>query len=208
MFVDIHTYSKAIETDVVSVLNLTLSDVGVALKSNELGCFSLGVHPWDVHQTSVDVVAELKKHMRNNRLVLIGECGLDKNAKADLEKQIDVFEKHIAVSEYTQKPLLIHCVACYNELLDLKKKWKPSQTWIVHGFRGKPQLAEQLLKQDIRLSFGEKYNPESVKITPIDALFVETDESLLPIKMVYKQLAELKNCDVLELSAGRKLLKV
>jgi TatD DNase family protein len=97
-------------------------------------------------------------------------------------------------------------VGYYNELFDLKKRCNPSVRWIIHGFRGKPQLAEQALKAGFDLSFGEKLNEQSVRITPLENLFVETDESLLPIEQIYEKIASIRHCNIEDLNAGRKLL--
>ena len=86
--------------------------------------------------------------------------------------------------------------------------FNPSQKWIVHGFRGKPQLAGQLLKAGIDLSFGEKFNPESIQITPIERLFIETDESAMPIERIYEQIARIRGCKINDLNAGNVLLRM
>ena len=51
--------------------------------------------------------------------------------------------------------------------------------WIIHGFRGKPQLAEALIRQGFYLSLGERYNPMSAAVIPIDRLLAESDGSRL-----------------------------
>ena len=47
--------------------------------------------------------------------------------------------------------------------------------WIVHGFRGGPALARQLLDAGFDLSFGLRYNKESFDITPTERRYRETD---------------------------------
>ena len=160
-----------------------------------------------MHNFTENDFSDLKKHLTDSRIVLIGECGLDKHSEASLEKQLQVFKLQIELSEKLCKPLIIHCVGCFNELFELKKKLKPAQRWIIHGFRAKPELAAQALKNGCSLSFGEHYNHESLALTPPDKLFVETDESLLPIEIIYKKIAFEKNTDASEMSAGLELLK-
>ena len=206
MFVDIHTHS-ALKSEFPAIRNLTLREAASLLNSSESGLFSLGIHPWDVHTFTENDFSDLKKYLTDSRIVLIGECGLDKHSEATLEKQLQVFKLQIELSEKLRKPLIIHCVGCFNELFELKKKLKPAQRWIIHGFRAKPELASQALKNGFYLSFGEHYNPESLALTPPDKLFVETDESLLPIEMIYKKIALEKNTDASEMNAGLELLK-
>ena len=54
----------------------------------------------------------------------------------------------------------------------------------------------------VKVSFGEKFNPESVRIVPFERLFIETDQSEFSIEEIYHQIAAAKNCKIHELSAG------
>ena len=206
MFVDIHTH-KDIPTKNPTIRNLTFSVAEKIFSSTEKGYFSLGFHPWFADESNPELFIKLEKWASDKRLVAIGECGLDKNSKVLLSKQLQVFEMQIALSEKVQKPLIIHCVGCFNELFELKKRMNPHQTWLIHGFRGKPELAEQALKAGCSLSFGEYFNINSVRITSIDKLFMETDESKLPIEEIYQQIATIKGCRIEELSAGDIFVK-
>lgn len=206
MLVDIHTHIL-VETDYPAIRNLTFTEGERIFRTNEKGLFSLGFHPWHADEFSDLLLNKLVSWTDDRRLVAIGECGLDKNSKVPLELQIRVFELQIVLSEKIRKPMIIHCVGCFNELFELKKKLNPSQLWIIHGFRGKPELANQVLKAGCELSFGEHFNNESVAITPLNHLFVETDESLKSIFEISKQISKLKNCELEELNAGENLIK-
>lgn len=206
MLIDIHTHSIT-PTDIIAIRNVSFSEAENIFSSSEKGLFSVGFHPWFCAEFSEASFTKLEKWTKDKRLVAIGECGLDKNSKISLDKQLLVFERQITLSEKVKKPLIIHCVGYFNELFDLKKKINPTQTWIIHGFRGKPELALQAIKAGCALSFGTHFNTESVRITPIDKLFIETDESTLPINEIYQQIADIKNCKIMDLSAAEFLLK-
>ena len=206
MLVDIHSH-KFPTSDNCVVYNVPMVQAGTVFSSDMKGYFSVGFHPWLINVFSPDQFEKLQTWVNDRRLVAIGECGFDKNSKVPFEKQLEIFQKQIELSEIKNKPVIIHCVGYYNELLSLKKEWKPKQEWIIHGFRGKPQLAEQILKTGCNLSFGEYFNPESVEITPVEKLFLETDESNIPIRNIYERVAEVKKCLVGELDAGEKLLR-
>ena len=180
MFTDIHSHKKPVLGS-SAIYNIPLPDVENFLASDVQAWFSAGIHPCFIDDFSAEWLEKMKTWLDDARFAAIGECGLDKNSTTSLEKQIEVFEKQIMLSENRQKPLIIHCVGRFNELFELKKHWNPKQKWIIHGFRGKPQLAEQALKAGCYLSFGEHFNPESVRITPKEKFFVETDESELTI---------------------------
>ena len=206
MFVDIHTHSftPAINP---AIRNLTFDMAGSMVASNEQGFFSAGIHPWHAGDYSTELFEKLAAWASDSRFVVVGECGLDKHSPFPMEIQTFVFEQHIILSEKLQKPLIIHCVGCFNELFALKKKMTPRQLWIIHGFRGKPELAAQALKAGCALSYGEHFNPGSVRLTPTDRLYIETDESTMPVSEMYHSIALIKQCDPEELSAGEKLIK-
>jgi TatD DNase family protein len=92
--------------------------------------------------------------------------------------------------------------------MGMKKRMQPKQAWIIHGFRGKPELAKQLLKMGFNLSFGEKFNPLSVDVTPLNQLCIETDTSFMKIEDIYQTIAGIKACQPSELNAGCQILKL
>ena len=83
--------------------------------------------------------------------------------------------RHVALSERLGKPLLLHVVRAYAEILALHKRVRPSQPWIVHGFRGKPALALQLVKAGFYLSVGPDCPQATVDVIPLERLLHETD---------------------------------
>lgn len=93
-----------------------------------------------------------------------------------LAAQTALLRIHYELSETLRKPLILHIVKSFPEIIALRKQWKPTQPWIIHGFRGKPQLARELLAHGFHLSYGKKYNPASLAITPSSRLLRETDE--------------------------------
>ena len=130
---------------------------------------------------------------KESNVVAIGECGLDMlKSPAPIELQEKIFKAHIELCEELQKPLIIHCVKAYDRLIALHKEFSPKQAWIIHGFRGKPQQAEQFTRAGLYISLGEKFNAESAKAIPLEKLFIETDESTLPITEIYSAAAAAK----------------
>ena len=58
------------------------------------------------------------------------------------------------LAEEVGKPLVIHLVKAVDELLKVKRDLRPSNPWIIHGFRGKAALAEEYLKHGFYLHSG------------------------------------------------------
>lgn len=206
VLVDVHTHNKE-GSHPFSVLNTSVSELFANNEFFDGKFISAGIHPWNVHTVDSGTLQTLEKLARKKNVVAIGECGLDKNSSACIKEQDYFFERQVLISENLKKPLIIHCVAAFNEILHYRKKLQPQQNWILHGFRGKPQLALQLLNAGFYLSFGEKFNPESVAATPIDRLCIETDTSLLDIRTIYKEITHIKKCHPEELNAGCIALK-
>lgn len=145
----------------------------------------------------MNVLSSLAGHPQ---VLAIGEAGLDKLADAPMAVQMEVFEYQARLSVELDKPLVIHLVKAMSELLKLKQQIKPANPWIIHGFRGKPALAEECLRHGFYLSFGEKYQEEALRITPADRLFLETDESSVPVADLYSRAAEVRRVSLAELT--------
>jgi len=193
-FYDIHAHDTPGSTDegeqshpyILNVYPLGFEDA----KDASLGCcFSCGVHPW-YSENANPQISFLEEIAGDSRIIAIGEAGYDRLKGPEMEIQKSVFEKQIELSERLKKPLIIHCVKAWDDLFASHKKYKPTQTWIIHGYRGKPELTRQLLKHRFKFSLGEKYNKDSLSVIPLDSIFCETDVADIDIVSVYKNLAE------------------
>lgn len=148
--------------------------------------FSVGIHPWHVQQKYLEEeLALLSDIVAHKQVFAVGETGLDKHCGVSLDLQMKSLETHIELSEKNAKPLILHCVAAYNELQLLKRRLQPTQRWILHGFRGNRILAQQLLSDGFYFSIGWNFNVETIKMLPDDKLYFETDEADVSVEEVY-----------------------
>lgn len=157
--------------------------------------FSMGIHPWNAGRSTAEDMDRIKTIAANRNVIAIGETGIDRKCGVPVEKQMYFFREHAILAEETGKPLIIHNVSGTDDILKLRKELNPKAAWILHGFRGKPQLARQLTDKGIFLSFGEKYNTETIKSLPSQFILAETDESPLPIQEIYRMIAKDMGCD-------------
>ncbi len=171
---DIHTHNM--NASVQAFINLPMD----MLENNSLFYpkkekqYSAGIFPlfkgnWE------KAYQQLEKLSQHPQIKAIGECGLDKRSHITLPQQIYFYQKQANLAIQLQKPLIIHCVGYWNELINTLT---PSNIpFIIHGFRGKPQLAEILLKKGFSLSFGIHFNPESLALCPPNKRYMETDNN-------------------------------
>jgi TatD DNase family protein len=144
--------------------------------------YSVGIHPWSSDKP-YDMTL-LQTLARRAEVVAIGESGVDLSSDIPLFKQLNVMHEMIELSESAKKPLIIHDVKAHDIIIGLKRDLHPAMPWIIHVFRGKPQVAEMLLRAGMILSFGEHFNQETLKIVPDDRILAETDESSLSIENI------------------------
>lgn len=143
--------------------------------------YSVAVHPWRADLADEAVLARVAALAREENFVAIGETGLDALRGPEMEAQAALFEWHIRLATELRKPLIIHAVRAWQQLIDISRSFRPfSAPWIIHGFRGKPELARQLVAAGFSLSYGAKYNPASFAATPVERRYAESDEATLP----------------------------
>ena len=164
--------------------------------------YSIGIHPWYLRQDKLrEDLITIEKQIQTTNCLAIGECGLDKNSKLSSTVQLVVFRAQLALAQKYKKPVIIHCVGYYNELLLLIDQMKITIPIIIHGYVKNKHLAYQLLKKGCFLSFGEallesQKLEEVVKTLPEDRLFLETDDSDCDLFEIYFKVASIKNCSV------------
>lgn len=151
------------------------------------GCYSVGIHPWDAYKADEDIMRWLRESAADRRIVAIGETGFDALRGGDMERQETLFREHAALSRQYGKPMVIHNVRGTDRLVRIHRELKPAEPWIIHGFRGKPELARQLVREGFYLSVGEKFNPASVEVIPRERLLIESDESVLAIEEIARR---------------------
>jgi TatD DNase family protein len=173
--IDIHTHSvPAVPTQ--AIVNVI---VGVGQLPPAASFLSVGIHPWHAGVAPADaLLGELSELLGDGRVVALGEAGLDRLCETPYELQLRLFEAQAEMAESRGLPLIVHVVKCHSELLRLHASMRPSVPWIIHGFRGKPELAQQYLSRGFSLSFGERFNPLSLAAAYTSrAILVESDES-------------------------------
>jgi TatD DNase family protein len=162
------------------------------LQNKEKIYFSVGIHPWHIDKDVEKKLKVLSRIASHRHILAIGETGLDKLSSVDFNLQKEIFIRQIAIAKEVGKPLIVHCVKAWNEILAILKEMQPGVPVIFHGFRSKPLLAVRLIKAGYYLSFGYLFNEKSLQATPLERIFLETDDKDYSIDEIYKSAAEAK----------------
>jgi TatD DNase family protein len=202
-FIDIHSHHPKSEKGVFRILNVFTSDFPGIPTDRQI---SIGLHPWHLTKESIgELPGILKQAASAENVLAFGEAGLDIVIKTPIEHQLIVFRTQIELSIEFKKPLVIHCVKAFPELLNLKKEYRNSTPWIIHGFNASQAIAEECIKIGIFISLSQRLfrNPEKaqkvVKAVPLSMVFAETDDDSMPIQEVYKSISNLYDLSELEL---------
>lgn len=205
-FTDIHTHVPGIEG---SVLSLPVSGVmsrgmeckaGIERLSYNL-CYSLELHPWflthfpagakaeapyEAARQHIDAFCQTARRLAPDpHFVAIGECGLDALCSTPLPLQHEAFLAALRMAHELHKPVIIHCVRLWADMLhDVSQVLTPQERIalpvILHGFRKGPALAQQMLSAGLSISLGMHYHPEVRTMVPSQYLYFETDQQEPP----------------------------
>ena len=199
-FFNLHTHKFSNNPTTLELVNQYPWEFDAAIPN-----YSIGIHPWYINESRLESdLKSIEEKLQLKQCLALGECGLDKRIEISMAVQIAVFEKQIALAEKFQKPLVLHLVAAFDELIAIKNRLQISVPIIIHGFSKNQQVAKQLIDNGLYLSFG-KYllrNPELESVfqsIPNDRFFLETDTIEETLQEVYILAAKYKKIPIEDL---------
>ena len=167
-------------------------------KAGVLSPTMAGIHPWD---------AEQKLPMPDfSACDIVGETGLDYSANASKEAQQELFLKHLDIAEKLEKPVVLHVVKSFEDVMLALKKHR-LQGVVFHCFIGSKEQAERATSHGYYLSFGNRSlrsprTREVIAMIKIENLFCETDDRTdISIEKIYEEVAALRGISQEELSS-------
>lgn len=193
-YINFHDHGSVPVEGVFSVDNIMVHE-GRTPSVMEGVTHSVGAHPWFLSEESFDrQMLTLRDMSVSDNIIAIGETGFDKVKGPPIELQRKAFERHFELAEELSRPLIIHCVRAWPEILEEKKRLKPTTPWVIHGFKGKKELAQQLCDKGFYLSAWVEWairpvSADTLNNMPLDRLFLETDGFDIGIKPVYTVVA-------------------
>ena len=212
-------YALCVSVDLDSFLDIKK----ICDKYKNVSC-SVGIHPSDEYKNKSDnLVEDLVNLSKYEKVVAIGETGLDFFKQEISHEQCEKFSKHIQASNIVKKPLIIHTRSAPEHTLNLLREgMDPNHRGgVMHCFTETYDFAKKALDLNFYISFSgiitfKNANElrEVVQQIPLDRLLVETDSPYLApvpyrgkpnepkyVREVAEYIAELKQVSFEELAA-------
>lgn len=194
MYYNVHTHPHAHDNDVLFIENL-YKNFDQNIEGRKV---SMGLHPWYLDAENLEEQLEnLRNNLARPEVMAVGECGLDKLSTTDWALQIKAFQSQITLAEEINKPIIIHCVKAFNDVLVMLKNI--TVPVIFHGVNNKLSIIQPVIDAGYYLSFGKSllgFNEailNTLRETPLEQVFLETDDADVDIKEIYKSAARIKN---------------
>ncbi|GIW47024.1 MAG: hypothetical protein KatS3mg078_0901 [Deltaproteobacteria bacterium] len=204
MFVDTHAHLEMLEDVEVVIKRALAHGVSrvVAVSSNlessrrtlEIArtfpqvFAAIGVHPHEALSLNKEVLEELEKLSENQKVVAIGETGLDYHyMNSPREVQIASFKNHIELAKRFSLPLVIHVRDAHEDMVSiLKEQIAEGVKGVIHCFTGDYLTANRYIDMGFYISFSgiitfknaDKIR-EAARIIPLERLLIETDSPYL-----------------------------
>lgn len=198
--------------------SLVESENCIALAKRFSSCYAVvGIHPNDCTEFWHDdfkKIESLVKNKEKNRIVGIGECGVDRYyPDYNLNRQYDAFRAHIELALEHNLGLVIHSRDAYDETLKILEEYtRDLKRAVMHCFSYDAAFAHYCFARGFYLGIGgtityPKNNAlrEIVSTMPLNSLVLETDAPFLPpqsmrgqknhpqhIALIAKYVAELR----------------
>ncbi|MGM0501923.1 MAG: TatD family hydrolase [Bacillota bacterium] len=182
---------------------------------------SVGMHPHDAQDFDENKYQELKKLAQNDKVIAIGELGLDYHYdNSPREKQQEVFKKQLQLATEVNLPVVIHSRDAKEDTLKILKEHAQDLTGVMHCYGYDVPTAKEVFELDFYLSFGGiiTFNGTSavrkmIKKLPLERIILETDAPYLTpephrgqrneskyVKEVAKKMADIKNMSLKEVA--------
>lgn len=181
---------------------------------------SVGVHPTETNCKDPSI-EELLEYAKSNRVIAIGETGLDyfHVRKDEADWQRDRFRRHIAASNQSGKPMIIHMRDSKEDTIEILSREK-AEKGVMHCFAEDLKTAEAAIDLGFYISFSGILTFKSAqdlrevaKQIPTERILIETDSPYLtPVPYrgkpnspaytyyVAEKLAEIRNTTIGEIA--------
>jgi TatD DNase family protein len=145
-----------------------------------------GMHPHDAQLFDAAAGARIEELLHDPRVVAVGECGLDfYRMRSPVEDQIRALKAHIALSNESGKPMVVHVRDAWPDVLRVLDEGSAERV-VIHCFSGDATIARECAERGYWISFAgnvtypkNEHLRQAARAVDIDRLLVETDSPFL-----------------------------
>lgn len=141
---------------------------------------AVGLHPECLNENSINDLEKIKDLAKNDKVVAIGEIGLDYYYDIPKDLQKTIFAKQLELAAELNMPVNIHDREAHGDTLEMLKQYKPKG--IVHCFSGSVEMAKEIVKLGMYIGIGgvvtfknARKTVEVIESIPLERLVLETD---------------------------------
>ena len=114
---------------------------------------AIGFHPTELNDNEEDAIKFLEEHVNDDKIVAIGEIGLDYHYDdTDKNKQQNIFKKQLLIASKFKKPIIVHSRDAIQDTYDILSEFKLKGS--IHAFAGSLEMAEKFIKMGYYLGIG------------------------------------------------------
>lgn len=146
---------------------------------------AVGISPFDTLSLPVDWEEQLKSHLDHEKIVAVGEIGLDRsNPKyPSLEHQLPVFERQIRIAQERGLPVVVHSRGAERMAAEICRSSGITRA-VFHCFTGDREALRYVLESGFDVSFSGIITFSTAVAglaveVPLDRFFIETDSPYL-----------------------------
>ena len=222
------TYEAGITKFVCAGYNIESSQKAIELSQKYEFIYSIcGISPNDIPQSDqelwkdIEKIAKIIKENKTNKLVAIGEIGLDYYwNKENKELQTEAFIKQIDLANELNLPIVIHSRDASVDTINVIKEHTVKKAGIFHCCQFNQEMIKQALELGYYISFAgpvtfknSKNASDIVKLVPLDRILIETDSPYLSpepnrgkrndsrnVKFIAQKIANVKEMSIDEIA--------
>jgi TatD DNase family protein len=148
---------------------------------------AVGVSPSEVQNPGLDWEGKIEKGAALDRVVAIGETGLDYYRKfGDKDSQVELFIRQLELAEKLDLPVIIHNREAGTDILDILRERIPSRGAVLHCYGEDWAFAQKALELNLYISFAGNVTyrnarnlHETAKNMPIERMVIESESPFM-----------------------------
>ncbi len=194
-FINVHSHVCSTSNS-ITIFNHRFGVDAIIYTNSE---FSIGIHPWDCMEVEAEETQKLELYIAHKNCLAIGECGIDKLIPVSVNKQLTIFKAQLDLAIKYHKPVIIHCVKAYDEMIACCSPYLSKIPLLIHGFNKSQEMANQLISKGFYISINQSLilkNEFDLRCIPLNKLFLETDDKQnYGIEVLYAMVAKKLNIE-------------